>query len=62
MNYKIVEFESTKVVGMVYTGKNQNSELVDLWKAFMERYQQIEQIASKIMYGLCYDYVSDGTF
>ncbi|MBF4695721.1 GyrI-like domain-containing protein [Fusibacter ferrireducens] len=62
MNYQMVSFESKKIVGMAYTGKNQNSVLVDLWKVFMKRYQEVEHTASEVMYGISYDYSGDGKF
>lgn len=62
MECKIVSFESTKVFGMEYRGKNENGEIPKLWEVFMQKYSQINPNGYEDMYGLYYDYDESGTF
>ena len=62
MNCKVVHFDSKKVLGMEYFGKNENAEIAKMWEVFMKRASEIKTTSPEISYGLCYDYEDSGAF
>jgi predicted transcriptional regulator YdeE/DNA-binding transcriptional MerR regulator len=56
MEPKIVSLEALKIVGMPYLGKNENSEIGQMWGEFIPRIPEIKHLApgQEISYGMCY--------
>ncbi len=56
MEPKIVQLDKFMAVGMPYLGKNENSEIGQMWDKFMPRMAEIKHLAPgpEIAYGLCF--------
>ncbi len=62
MKHEVIQMEEKIIVGMEYRGKNEHDEIVDLWKVFMKRFEEIDGYHPEIMYGLCYMTDKPGEF
>lgn len=62
MKAKIVTLEKTKVMGIVYRGKNENNEIPEMWNVFNKRFKEIPNPDMRAFYGLCYGFENGGSF
>jgi len=61
MEPKIVSKPAFKTVGLSYIGKNENSEIPQMWGVFNQRAGEIEAINPQCCYGLCFSNVEGVT-
>lgn len=62
MKCQIIELKPTKVIGIVYKGKNANGEIPEMWNVFNIRFKEIKNPDMSKFYGLCYDLSTAGAF
>jgi predicted transcriptional regulator YdeE len=63
MEIKIVTKPAFTVAGMEYFGKNENSEIAQMWGAFNPRFEEIaDKIDPLLAYGVCGELQEDGRF
>lgn len=62
MNHVVRKLDGLTLVGLHYSGKNENQEIAALWQVFMKRYMEVKNINSTVMYGLCYEGDQPGDF
>lgn len=62
MEYKTVELEDFKVIGLECEVKKNNGSISKAWQVFNERGKEIETLFNNVCYGLSYDMKNDGTF
>jgi predicted transcriptional regulator YdeE len=53
MELEIKKLPGFKVVGLLYTGKNENQEISALWGQFKERGEELCPRGTKVCYGIC---------
>ncbi len=53
MELEIKKLPGFKVVGLLYTGKNENQEISALWGQFNERGEELCPRGTKVCYGIC---------
>ena len=53
MELEIKKMPGYKVVGLLYTGKNENQEISALWGQFNERGEELCPRGTKVCYGIC---------
>ncbi|MBN1551110.1 effector binding domain-containing protein [bacterium] len=54
MKPKIIEKESTKLIGVVYYGDNSNAEIKDLWCKYWNQVEKLQKPDDPTAYGLCF--------
>ena len=63
MGIKIISRPAFTVAGMPYIGKNENSEITQMWDQFLPRSGEIEnRLDPQECYGVCGDMEEDGRF
>lgn len=63
MEPETVTKQAFTVVGMLYRGKNENSEIAQMWSEFVPRIGEIQGIAdAQESYGVCSDLDGEGVF
>ena len=63
MGIKIISRPAFTVAGMPYIGKNENSEITQMWDQFLPRSGEIEnKLEPQECYGVCGDMEEDGRF
>lgn len=64
MEPKIVTKPTFTVIGMKYTGKNENGEIPKMWSVAVPRFQEIKNTIDPpfVSYGICGNLLEDGRF